>query len=616
MMSTPKEPKKALFVQDLTKLYEYLKRSQNALFGYYEILEGKENKEVQETVEGLLQIVKLPKSKTNCLAALDRIVRLREDVLTYSLRKEGLRNEEVEKRLQDAYVFVSDFYTTRHQALLDWIEQEELLTPFYRALLRGVHEAGIAFNAWQKAWQSHIIHTVNVELERSFGGDEAKILEMLHLKGLLDKDEEAFADRCYSVLIKEKEGFRRSAYKEAFQEVDEIVKALRKLINRLSVLKDEVFGQKEAWIDYFQAIAEALGELECDRCVGKWREVDRKWMRITTPLQVGHPLEYYEDRYRKAVAPEWDVRITSPQSASCQEVANQMVAVAKKIASQLGAEAKCIASQNSKQIAQVQLYIGRPMLYYGSEFNGLFSAQVVPNDEQVSRALGKKIFAFSDYILESALHKPAMRLSVETFGKDFIKKRRDLMCQRPEHWHAIYTISTIGHEYGHILWIDSDTEIAMNKSGAFKLIEEFKATSGGLMAFFEDEKEPLIAHLIDDVVTRAVGLIAWQEVDEVLPYYTEGLIHLHLLFASGVMAFDTKVTIDYDRYEVMKEIYEKSYEALARHYVNKADAYAFLARYVIKEDGRYLPKEPTVRAFVEHYYKRYQAIGQETVMLD
>jgi len=32
-------------------------------------------------------------------------------------------------------------------------------------------------------------------------------------------------------------------------------------------------------------------------------------MSIKTPFQISHPLEFYEDKYRKAVAPEWDLRI-------------------------------------------------------------------------------------------------------------------------------------------------------------------------------------------------------------------------------------------------------------------------------------------------------------------
>ena len=48
---------------------------------------------------------------------------------------------------------------------------------------------------------------------------------------------------------------------------------------------------------------------------------------------------------------------------------------------------------------RVQLYISTPVLYYGSELAGLFSAQVVPNDKVVSDIYGKKIFAFPEFVL-------------------------------------------------------------------------------------------------------------------------------------------------------------------------------------------------------------------------
>ena len=102
------------------------------------------------------------------------------------------------------------------------------------------------------------------------------------------------------------------------------------------------------------------------------------------------------------------------------------------------------------------------MLYYAAEFNGLFSAQVVPNDEKVSAKLGKKIFAYADFVMESKKSKPVMKLSVETFTEAFVKKQKRVIENDPKLWHQLYDISTIGHEYGHILWIDSDTETRMN----------------------------------------------------------------------------------------------------------------------------------------------------------
>ncbi len=67
-------------------------------------------------------------------------------------------------------------------------------------------------------------------------------------------------------------------------------------------------------------------------------------------------------------------------------------------------------AKNLTQVDETQLYIGQPILYYAAEFNGLFSAQVVPNDEQVSAELGKKIFAYADFVMESKKSKPIMKL--------------------------------------------------------------------------------------------------------------------------------------------------------------------------------------------------------------
>jgi hypothetical protein len=272
-------------------------------------------------------------------------------------------------------------------------------------------------------------------------------------------------------------------------------------------------------------------------------------------------------------------------------------------------------AKNLTQVDETQLYIGQPILYYAAEFNGLFSAQVVPNDEQVSAELGKKIFAYADFVMESKKSKPIMKLSVETMGEDFVKAQRELIDTNPALWQEIYDISTVGHEYGHILWIDSDTETKMNGTGQFKNIEEFKATSGGLMAFFHNEREELKEHVVNDVVSRAVGLMAWREVGEVLPYYCEGLIHLDILFGSGIITYDGQIHIDYAKYDAMKEAYISAYKNLAETYLKKVDASTYLEQYALKNEGVYLPKNEKIKSFVEHYYTRYKEIGQQTVTL-
>jgi len=622
------------FMTDLQTIYDALQRRQGELNDYYMLLKGG-HEEADEVVEAFLKLLGLERNDDTVMAALTRIVNLREDALEQVLQKAGLDDAAIRAKKELAYGFVSMMHIARHERLISWIEEEKLLTPFYRALIFGVHFVGLRLSEWQSRWTGHILHGVNLQLSEIFDGDDARVFEMLQQHDLLDRDTEGkVADRCYSVLVGgltsddlsrsdessaglTQNAYRSAAYAEAFpDEVRAVMAALDQLIALLDPLEDTVFGQKTAWIDYFTALKLAFAHTETSELVAMWAEVDRRWMAITTPIQVGHPLEYYEDHYRKAVALEWDLRIVNPALQESSRTREAIKTFAYAMAKELGDDALHTITKNLLQVDQAQLYIGQPMLYYAAEFNGLFSAQVVPNDEQVSVELGKKIFAYADFVLQSQRSKPVMRLAVETFGEAFIRARRSLTQRAPDLWHRIYDISTIGHEFGHILWIDHETETAMNGSGQFKNIEEFKATTGGLMAFFAHEDAALSKHVTDDVVSRAVGLMVWREVGEVLPYYCEGLIHLELLFAAGVVRFDEPIAIRYDRYGAMKEHYTRAYRELAEHYLAKKDAGEYLNRYAVKEEGVYLPRTQAVRDFVERYYARYQAIGQQTVDWD
>ena len=616
------------FMKDLQTIYDELQKRQAELNAYYDLLDKeKGHDKAGKLMTFFLTMMNIPRDDEGYMAGLTRLVSLREDALEQVMKKNGFDEKKIKKKKEVAYGFVNDFHTQRHEALIQWIEQEHLLTPFYRSLIYGVHYVGQYMTMWQSDWTHQVIHSANLELSSMFNGDDAKVFEMLQGESLLDKDESGcVGDRCYSVLKKEDTGYQSIAYAEAFpKHVKDVTGALSQLIKRLELEVDDVFNQKEEWIAYFTAIKEAFSHTVPDELIGKWAEVDRKWMAVKTPLQVGHPLEYYEDHYRKAVALEWDLRIINPQlqegSPTRQNIKDFASNMAEEFtketpAGRFGVDAKTTMAKNLTQVDETQLYIGQPILYYAAEFNGLFSAQVVPNDEQVSAELGKKIFAYADFVMESKKSKPIMKLSVETMGEKFVKAQRELIETNPTLWHEIYDISTIGHEYGHILWIDGDTETKMNETGQFKNIEEFKATSGGLMAFFHNEKEELKEHVVNDVVSRAVGLMAWREVGEVLPYYCEGLIHLDILFNSGVITYDGEIQIDYSQYDAMKESYQKAYKNLAENYLEKVDAQKYLSEYVVKTDGFYLPKDEKIKSFVEHYYARYKEIGQQTITLN
>jgi len=608
---------KEKFTQDLQTIYDELQKRQSSLNAYYELLD-KGHDRANKVVGAFLSLMDIPRDKDSEMAALTRIVNLREDALEQVLEKNGFSEDEILLKKELAYGFVSTLHITRHESFITWVEENELLTAFYRALIIGVHNVGVTLSMWQSNWTHQIINGVNRELSHLFDGDDAKVFAKLQEENLLDIDANGCAgDRCYSILRKDDKGAYKSvAYAEAFpKDVTLVTSSLEELIILLQQHEDEVFNQKTEWITYLIAIENALKETQVDKLITNWANVDRAWMAVKTPLQIGHPLEYYEDHYRKAVALEWDLRIVNPKLQRDSHTRANIKSFASKMAEEFGVEAQETMAKNMTQVDETQLYIGQPMLYYAAEFNGLFSAQVVPNDEQVSAELGKKIFAYADFVMESKKSKPIMKLSVETMGEAFVKKQKALVENEPKLWHEIYDISTVGHEYGHILWIDSDTETKMNGSGQFKNIEEFKATAGGLMAFFSNEQEELKKHIIDDVVSRSVGLMAWREVGEVLPYYCEGLIHLDILFSSGIITYDGQINIHYSKYDEMKKTYQEAYKKLAGNYLAKVDANIYLNEYTSKEEGVYLPVKEEIKSFVEHYYARYKEIGQQTIVL-
>ncbi|MCH3853722.1 hypothetical protein LZC39_16670, partial [Campylobacter jejuni] len=71
----------------------------------------------------------------------------------------------------------------------------------------------------------------------------------------------------------------------------------------------------------------------------------------------------------------------------------------------IGIQDEQLKNEVLHNIDKTQLYVCAPMIYYGAELKGLFSAQVVPNDEFVSSIAGKKIFAFLNFVYENAKTK-------------------------------------------------------------------------------------------------------------------------------------------------------------------------------------------------------------------
>jgi hypothetical protein len=613
---------KETFLNDLQKIYDFLneqKTQTNKIIAYLE----DEQFDKLGIINDFAKSLKLEMTSDLRFALVTRLVNLRDDSLVQVLKKLGKNEKEIIELQEKAYSFIKDYWQKRHTNLIDLIVQNNLLTPFYREVFIGVYNVGLQMTAWQTSWTAHIINGVNKDLMAKFDGNEEKIMQYLEDEKLLDLGHGGItADRCYSALIKDADKYTSKAYIQAFKkETTEVVDALEEFADKLIELEDEIYNQKWDYILYIQALIKAFSEDRTEELVSKWADVDRAWMKIKTPIQIGHPLEYYEDHFRKAVALEWDIRLTNPKFAQNDHRVTKIKSAFGKIFNSFepNENYKKIYDFSLKSLDKVQLYVGRPALFFGAEFNGMFSAQVVPNDEIVSLEEGKKIFAFSDEILQSSRAKPFLKLSAEIFGQEILTKDRTFLFNETQSWHQVYDISTIGHEYGHILWCDEQTESVMNKTGNFKNIEEFKATTGGLISFFLDQDTDE-AHLKDqvliDLVKRSVGLIGWMEVDEVQPYYCEGLIHLSGLFNTGVLTWDKenkKLNIDLsdEKYEELKKWYIVNYTALAKHYLDKLDASKFLNLYATKNGKYFMPNNPKINSFVKDYFKRYQEIGQE-----
>ncbi|MDX4026452.1 invasion protein CiaB [Aliarcobacter skirrowii] len=610
------------FIDDLQKIYDYL---DNEKAKTNELLKFLEDKEFDKLfiIDDFAKSLDLKISDDLRFALVTRLVNLRDDSLVQVLKKLEKSEEEIIEIQEKAYQFVKKYWHEKHKNLIDFIVQNNLLTPFYREIFIGVYNVGLAISSWQSSWTAHIINKINKELSAKFDGNEEKIMKYLEDEKLLDLGHGGIiADRCYSALVKTENSYKSQAYIKAFKKkTTEVIDALEEFADKLIELEDDIYNQKWEYVAYIQSLIVAFGEDKTDNLVSKWADVDRAWMKITTPIQIGHPLEYYEDHFRKAVALEWDIRVTNPKFAQNDHRVNKIKSSFTKIFSSFEANEsyKKIFDFSFKSLDKVQLYVGRPALFFGAELNGLFSAQVVPNDEVVSKELGKKIFAFSDEILQSSRAKPFLKLSREIFGQEFLRKDREFLFNQTQSWHSVYDISTIGHEYGHILWCDEETESVMNKSGNFKNIEEFKATTGGLISFFLDvstDELHLKEQVLIDLIKRSVGLISWMEVDEVQPYYCEGLIHLAGLFESGVLSWsDENKKLDINMSEVnyqnLKMWYIENYTKLAKHYLDKLDATIFLNLYATKDGKYFMPNDKNINAFVKYYFKRYQEIGQE-----
>lgn len=593
--------------KEIAKLVKERRKNINALYDFLK------TEEKDEFLTRLLKLSYLENNKASLLAILRRLVDLKEENLVKELEKMKFKEDKITRIKHIFYDEVRKFYEREHQNLIDEIERRGLLSNFYQKLIQGVHNIGLIINKIEVLWTKELIEKNNKILASHFPNLEDALMFLQENKLYQCYPDGKPCERSYGILVKMGSLWKFVPYACFFE--DEILKlefafdCMLETLEKLAQNDDEC-----AYVEYFQKLKRAFCEKDEVKIISAWQEAELAWMRVKSPLQVGHLLEYYEDSYTHAVAFEWDVRISEENSFNALNFCEEMQKSFLRVFENVGIEDESLKNEVCKNIQQTQLYICSPMLYYGAELKGLFSAQVVPNDEWVSARAGKKIFAFLNFVYENTKNKPFMKLSSEIFNKEFLDYGRKILFFDRELWSRVYEISTIGHEFGHIFFIAEDSEKAMNESGFFKNIEEYKATMGGLMNFFYHEEEELKLPIFHEFIKRAVGLIAWQRVDEVKAYYTEGLIELSLLFFSGVLEFSDghlQVNFSLEFYEKFKELALQNYHDLAKHYALRLDAMEFLKTFCILKNGIFLPLHDKCREFVEFYYALYEKIGNE-----
>jgi len=599
--------------QNLAKLVRKRKEKINS---FYAILETNES---NETIDKMLELVSLEKEKNTVLAMLRYLVDLKEENIVKELEKK-YNNEEISALKHLLYEQVCKFYEKENQELIEIIKKNKLLNSFYQVLVQGVHNIGKVMNALESVWTKELIEKNNKILSEQFENLDSA-LEFLRENRLYQTDHQGgICERAYGVLLRDPLEFENVkkvkwrgfvTYAQYFKdEILQLKSAFDMMLNEL-----KIYAQDEneiLYVDYFNKLKIAFCEENIQEVVKKWQEAELAWMKVKSPIQIGHPLEYYEDNYTHAVAMEWDMRLEEQSCFNAEGFKQNIKESFIKVYENIGINDINLKNEVEFNLDKTQLYICTPMMFYGAELKGLFSAQVVPNDEFVSRRAGKKIFAFLNFVYESAKAKPFMKLPNLIFEKEFLDYGREILFFKEELWKKIYEISTIGHEFGHIFFISADTEKIMNQSGVFKNIEEYKATAGGLINFFYHEEQELKMPVFYELIKRSIGLIIWQKVDEFKPYYTEGLIHLSLLFESGVCSFKNsklKINFTLEFYEKFKELTFKTYHNLAKHYALKIDASEFLRQFCFIENGIYLPNLQECKDFVEFYYALYEKFG-------
>ena len=160
---------KDMFIKDIKTIYTYISKQKyniNQLFTHLE----KNNISKLTIIDKLASKLDLEKNIDDKvrLALINRIVNLRDDSLIQILKNSDKSNKEIVDIKEKAYNFVKDFWHNQHQDIINFINENNLLTPFYRKIFEGVYNVGIKMSNLHISWNRHIIENINKELIKKF----------------------------------------------------------------------------------------------------------------------------------------------------------------------------------------------------------------------------------------------------------------------------------------------------------------------------------------------------------------------------------------------------------------------------------------------------------------
>jgi len=549
-------------------------------------------------------------SNDNLYSAIQRIVILKEDGIINIFKSNNMSEEEIEDKLIKAYHIVIKYQEKEDIKILNQIKTNSIITAETKKIIEILYLIIQTHNKMYIRWYSEVV-LYNKKMVSSYSS-EKDALKYLEKNKLFDYIRGSKYDCSYSSLVGTETGHMVITYGEMFKsELSELTSQINKYIS--SILTPNKI-EKE-YIDYLTQFLITFNNKEINVNLKEWENLDIEWMNLSSPLQVVHSMEYYEDSLRNSVSIDFDIRIDDPTKNTNDTDKIVLEMMENYILDNHEGKLIELTKIVKNNIKKVQLHIGELLFYSGGEMRGLMSAQVIPNNEEVSTKKGKKIFAFMEKGYEAELNRPKMKLRYEVFDNSYIEEEDKILKDKLK-WEEIYDITTIGHEYGHVLWKGEDTELAMSKSNIFKNIEEFKASAGGVVSFFNSKNENrLWKEILLNTISRAIKLVAWKEVGEVEPYYCESIITLNILQVSNVISFkDNKINIKYDHESYMrfKKEYTMEYYKLIEHYLRKEDAKNYLNIHAKKEeDGYYMSTNLEVKKLQDYYFSQYRTIGNE-----